>query len=204
MVGRGKANDRQGWGVIHVPIVVSNKIFFSTGPYRLIVESDAGTPLVDDFSMTGSQVCILQTKQHDEVILMNKLIKTVCATAIAGAMAIPFTAAQAWGPWGGGPGGWGNDGSGWGDGWGDGSGDFDFNMSGGGHGSGYGRGRGYGSGYGYGYGGYPGYGYGGYPGYGGGWGGPGYGGYPGAYGAPYGYAPPAAAPAQPATSGTSQ
>jgi hypothetical protein len=89
---------------------------------------------------------------------MNKLIKTVCATAIAGAMAIPFTTAQAW--WGGGPwsNGWGNDG--WGDGWGDGSGDFDFNMSGGGHGSGYGRG--YGRGYGYGYGGYP---------YGG-WGGP--------------------------------
>jgi hypothetical protein len=114
---------------------------------------------------------------------MKRLTKTLCATAIAGAMAIPFTAAQAWGPWG------------------DGSGDFDFNMSGGGHGSGYGRGygRGYGNGYGYGYGGYPGYGY-GYPG----WGGPGYGGYPGAYGAPYGYAPPAAAPAQPATSGASQ
>ncbi len=105
---------------------------------------------------------------------MNKLTKTLCATAIAGAMAIPFTAAQAWGPWGGGgpwSNGWGNDGSG--DGWGDGSGDFDFSMSGGGHGSGYGRGRGYGNGYGYGYGGYgyPGYGYGGYPGYGGGWGG---------------------------------
>lgn len=128
---------------------------------------------------------------------MKKLTKTLCVTAVAAAMAIPFTAAQAWGPWGGGgpwSNGWGNDG--WGDGWGDGSGDFDFNMSGGGHGSGYGRGRGYGRGYGYGYG-YPGYGYGGYPGYG-------YGGYPGAYGAPYGYAPPVAAPAQPATSGASQ
>ncbi len=112
---------------------------------------------------------------------MNKLTKTLSATAIACAMAIPFTAAQAWGPWGGGgpwSNGWGNDSSG--EGWGDGSGDMDFSMSGSGHGSGYGRGRGYGRGYGYGYGGYPGYGYGGYPGYGG----PGYGGYPGAYGAP--------------------
>ena len=128
----------------------------------------------------------------DEVRDMTKLSKTLCATAIAGALAIPFTAAQAWwGPWGGGPGGWGdgwgNDG--WGDGWGDGYGDFDFSMSGGGGGHGYGRGRGYGRGYGYGY---------GYPYYGG-WGGPyGYGGYPGAWGAPYGYAPPVAVPAQPA------
>jgi hypothetical protein len=132
-----------------------------------------------------------------EVADMNKLTKTLGATAVACAMAIPFTAAQAWGPWGGGgpwSNGWGNDSSG--EGWG--SGDMDFSMSGSGHGSGYGRGRGYG----YGYGGYPGYGYGGYPGYGG-YGGPGYGGgYPGAYGAPYGYAPPVAAPApaQPATS----
>ena len=65
---------------------------------------------------------------------MNKLIKTLGATAIACAMAIPFTAAQAWSPWGGGGGpwnnGWGNNGSG--DGWGDGSGDMDFSMGGGG------------------------------------------------------------------------
>ena len=99
---------------------------------------------------------------------MNKLTKTLCATAIAVAMVIPLTAAQAWGPWGGGgpwSNGWGNDSSG--EGWGDGSGDMDFSMSGSGHGSGYGRGSGYG-------------------------------GYPGAYGAPYGYAPQAAALAQPA------
>jgi hypothetical protein len=144
---------------------------------------------------------ILHIKQPNEAVDMNKLSKTLCVTAFAGAIAIPFTAAQAWwggGPWGGGGpwnSGWGNNGMG--DGWGDGSGDFDFNMSGGGHGSGYGRG--YGRGYGYG----NGYGYGGYP-YGG-WGGPyGYGGYPGAYGAPYGYAPPVAAPAQPAAPETSK
>jgi Sulphur globule protein len=149
----------------------------------------------------------LHIKPPDEEINMKKLTKTLCVAAVAGALAIPFTAAQAWwggGPWGGGPGGWGdgwgNDG--WGDGWGDGYGDMDFSMSAGGHGSGYGRGRGYGRGYGYGYGGYP---YGGWGGPYGGYGGPyGYGGYPGAYGAPYGYAPPTAAPAQPATPETSQ
>jgi len=136
-----------------------------------------------------------------ELADMNNLTKTLGATAIACAMSIPFTAAQAWGPWGGGPpwsNGWGNNSSG--EGWGDGSGDMDFSMSGSGHGSGYGRGRGYGSGYGYGYGGYPGYGYGGYPGYGG----PGYGGgYPGDYGAPYGSAYPAVAPEQPAAPASS-
>jgi hypothetical protein len=50
-----------------------------------------------------------------EVADMNKLTKTSGATAIACAMAIPFTAAQAWGPWGGGGpwrNGWGNDSSG--------------------------------------------------------------------------------------------
>jgi hypothetical protein len=68
---------------------------------------------------------------------MNKLPKTLGATAIAGAIAIPFTAAQAWGPWGGGgcwSNGRGNNGSG--NGWGDGSGDMDFSMSGSGHGKG--------------------------------------------------------------------
>ena len=49
---------------------------------------------------------------------MNKLHKTLCVAAIAGAMAIPFTAAQAFwggGPWGGGGpwnSGWGNNGMG--------------------------------------------------------------------------------------------
>jgi hypothetical protein len=76
---------------------------------------------------------------------VKKLTKTLCVTAIAGAVAIPFTAAQAWGPSGGGP---------WSNGWG-------------------------------------------HDGYG-------YGGYPGAYVAPYGYAPPAATPAQPAASGAGQ
>jgi hypothetical protein len=50
-----------------------------------------------------------------EVADMNKLTVTSGATAIACAMAIPFTAAQAWGPWGGGGpwrNGWGNDSSG--------------------------------------------------------------------------------------------
>jgi hypothetical protein len=61
---------------------------------------------------------------------MKKLTKTLCAAVIAGAMAVPFSAAHAWGgwgPWGGGP--WGNNyGSDWGpfdsDGWGD----MDFSM----------------------------------------------------------------------------
>jgi len=97
---------------------------------------------------------------------MNKLHKTICAAAVAGLMAVPFSAAHAWGnnwsPWGGnnyGNNGWGNDG--WGDGFGDGNmdGNFGFNMSGSGsgRGSGYGRGnnsyRGYNRGYGGGYGG---------------------------------------------------
>ena len=75
---------------------------------------------------------------------MNKLGKTLCAAAIAGAMAAPFSTAHAWGGWGpwGGGGPWGGDnwGSDWGPFDGDGWGDMDFSMSGGGRGSGYCRG----------------------------------------------------------------
>jgi hypothetical protein len=85
---------------------------------------------------TRSVIYVFHINQF-EVAVMNKLPKTLGATAIAGAIAIPFTAAQAWGPWGGG-GSWsngrGNNGSG--NGWGDGSGDMDFSMSGSGHGKG--------------------------------------------------------------------
>jgi hypothetical protein len=67
LAGKGKKNGQLRQGLIQALIVRWNKIFFSTGSYRLIVESDTGTPLVDDFSTSGSQVCIVQTKQHTEV-----------------------------------------------------------------------------------------------------------------------------------------
>jgi hypothetical protein len=67
MAGKGKVHGRHGQTVTHPLPVASNKIFFSADPYRLIVESDAGTPLVDDFSASGSPVCRVQTKQNDEV-----------------------------------------------------------------------------------------------------------------------------------------
>lgn len=137
----------------------------------------------------------------DSKMKMNKLTKTLCAAAVAGLVAIPFSTAHAWGGWGPmGGNNWGND---WGpfDGSGDGSGDFDMSWSGRGSGSGRGQGygRGYGYGDGYGYGG-PGYGYGPYGGgpYGGGpYGAPYGGGYGGAPygGAPYGGAPYGAPPA---------
>ncbi|MBF0256002.1 MAG: sulfur globule family protein [Gammaproteobacteria bacterium] len=93
---------------------------------------------------------------------MRKFNKILGAAAIAGAAAITMQSAHAWGPWGGGPGGW-NNGNDW---FGDGFGDFNMNMSG--RGNGWGRGyNSYAPYYGapYGYGGYPYGGYGGYPGY---------------------------------------
>lgn len=114
---------------------------------------------------------------------MQKLNKVLGAALIAGAAALTMQPAHAWwGPWGGGPGGWGNNND-----WlGDGSGDFSMNMSGSGRGNSYNRYQGYGNPYYGGYG-YPGYGYGpyGHPGYGYGY-------------APYGAPMAPVAPAAPA------
>jgi len=67
MAGNAMANTRFERNVVQAMIAPSIKIFFSTGPDRLITESDAGTPLVDDLCSTGSHVCALQTKPIDEV-----------------------------------------------------------------------------------------------------------------------------------------
>lgn len=84
---------------------------------------------------------------------MKVFLRVVRLIAITGLLAMPYSAAHAWGGWG--P--WGNNHDGWGGSdWGpfdmDGFGDFELTFHGSGRGSGYGRGYNdyYGSHYGYG------------------------------------------------------